>query len=61
MDIHFARTLSYPSNKCLGSDILCPVTYQGSVAALDEIALFNAALDAAVISRHYAAGRELLP
>jgi hypothetical protein len=60
-DIHFARTLSYTSNKCLGGDILCPVTYQGSWAALDEIALFNSALDAAVISRHYAAGRELFP
>lgn len=60
-DIHFARTLSYPSNKCLGSDILCPVTYQGSWASLDEIAIFNSALDAAVISRHHVAGRELLP
>lgn len=60
-DIHFARTLSYPSNKCLGSDILCPVSYQGSYASLDEIALFNSALDATVINRHYAAGRELLP
>ncbi|MFM9151402.1 MAG: trypsin-like serine protease [Candidatus Planktophila sp.] len=60
-DINFARTLAYPSNKCLGSDILCPVSYQGSWASLDEIALFNTALDAAVISRHYAAGRELMP
>ena len=60
-DIHFARTLSYPSNKCLGSDILCPVTYQGSWASLDEIAIFNSALEAGVINRHFVAGRELLP
>ena len=60
-DIHFARTLSYPSNKCLGGDILCPVTYQGSWASLDEIAIFNSALEAGVISRHHVAGRELLP
>ena len=60
-DIHFARTLSYPSNKCLGGDILCPVTYQGSWASLDEIAIFNSALEAGVINRHYIAGRELLP
>jgi hypothetical protein len=60
-DIHFARTLSYPSNKCLGGDILCPVTYQGSWASLDEIAIFNSALEAGVINRHFVAGRELLP
>ena len=60
-DIRFAGDLSYTSNKCAGSDILCPVSYQGSKASFDEIALFNTALDAAVISRHYAAGRELLP
>lgn len=60
-DIRFAGDLSYTSNKCAGSDILCPVSYQGSKASFDEIALFNSALDAAVISRHYAAGRELMP
>lgn len=60
-DIRFAGDLTYSSNKCVGSDILCPVSYQGSKASFDEIALFNSALDAAVISRHYAAGRELLP
>ena len=60
-DIRFAGDLSYTSNKCAGSDLLCPVSYQGSKAAFDEIALFNTALDAAAISRHYAAGRELLP
>lgn len=60
-DIRFASDLSYPTNKCAGSDLLCPVSYQGSKASFDEIALFNTALDAAVISRHYAAGRELLP
>ena len=60
-DIRFAGDLSYPTNKCAGSDILCPVSYQGSKASFDEIALFNSALDATVISRHYAAGRELLP
>jgi hypothetical protein len=60
-DIHFARTLSIPVNPCAGSAGNCPRNYPGSYAALDEIALFNSALDAAVISRHYAAGRELLP
>ncbi len=60
-DIHFGRTLSYPVNACPGGSGNCPRIYPGSYAALDEIALFNSALDAAVISRHYAAGRELLP
>ncbi len=60
-DIRFATELSYPTNKCAGSETLCPVTYQGSRASFDEIALFNSALDATVISRHFAAGRELLP
>ena len=60
-DIRFAGDLSYPTNKCVGSDLYCPVSYQGSKASFDEIALFNSALDAAVISRHYAAGRELMP
>ena len=60
-DIGFAGGLSYPLNKCAGTETLCPVTFQGSKALFDEIALFNSALDATVISRHYAAGRELLP
>jgi secreted trypsin-like serine protease len=60
-DIRFAGDLSYPTNKCAGSETLCPVSYQGSKASFDEIALFNSALDATAISRHYAAGRELLP
>jgi hypothetical protein len=61
-DIHFARTLSYLEVPCAGSSAgNCPRIYPGSYAALDEIALFNSALDAAVISRHYAAGRELFP
>jgi hypothetical protein len=60
-DIRFAGDLSYPLNKCTGTDTLCPVSYQGSKASFDEIALFNSALDATAISRHYAAGRELLP
>jgi hypothetical protein len=60
-DIRFAGDLSYPSNKCAGSDILCPVSYQGSRASFDEIAIFNSALTATVISRHHVAGRELLP
>ena len=59
--LNFLSSLSYPSNKCLGGDILCPVSYGGSYASLDEIALFNSALDASVISRHHAAGRELQP
>ena len=60
-EVNVGRALSYPSAKCTGSDILCPRYYSGTRAALDEIAIFNSALDAAVISRHYAAGRELLP
>jgi hypothetical protein len=44
-----------------GSETLCPVCHHGSKASFDEIALFNSALDATAISRHYAAGRELLP
>ena len=60
-DIRFAGDLTYASNKCAGSDILCPVSYQGSRATFDEIALFNSALDAAAINRHFVAGRELLP
>jgi secreted trypsin-like serine protease/enterochelin esterase-like enzyme len=60
-EINIGRTLSYPGAKCTGSDILCPRYYSGTRAALDEIAIFNSPLDAAVISRHYAAGRELLP
>ena len=60
-EVNFGRALSYPNAKCTGSDILCPRYYSGTRAALDEIAIFNSALDAAVISRHYAAGRELLP
>jgi trypsin len=60
-EVNFGRALSYPSAKCTGSDILCPRYYSGTRAALDEIAIFNSPLDAAVISRHYAAGRELLP
>lgn len=60
-EVNIGRALSYPSAKCTGSDILCPRYYSGTRAALDEIAIFNSALDAAVISRHYAAGRELLP
>ena len=60
-EVNFGRALSYPSAKCTGSDILCPRYYSGTRAALDEIAIFNSALDAAVVSRHYAAGRELLP
>jgi hypothetical protein len=60
-EINIGRALSYPGAKCTGSDILCPRYYSGTRAALDEIAIFNSALDAAVISRHYAAGRELLP
>ncbi len=60
-DIRFAGDLTYASNKCAGSDILCPVSYQGSRATFDEIAIFNSALDAAAINRHFVAGRELLP
>jgi hypothetical protein len=60
-EVNFGRSLNYPNNKCAGSDILCPRYYQGSRAPLDEIAIFNSAVDAAVIARHYAAGRELAP
>jgi enterochelin esterase-like enzyme len=60
-DIRFAGDLTYDINKCPGTDRLCPVSYLGSKASFDEIALFNGALDATVIRRHYAAGRELLP
>jgi secreted trypsin-like serine protease len=60
-EVHFARTLDYPFAKSPGTDIASPVTYYGTFASLDEIAIFNSALDPAVISRHYAAGRELLP
>jgi hypothetical protein len=60
-EVNIGRTLSYPDAKCAGSDIRCPVSYPGTGAALDEIAIFNVPLDAAVIARHYAAGRELLP
>jgi enterochelin esterase-like enzyme len=60
-EINIGRALSYPGAKCTGSDILCPRYYSGTRAALDEIAIFNSPLDAAAISRHYAAGRELLP
>jgi hypothetical protein len=60
-EVNIGRALSYPSAKCAGSDLLCPVSYPGTRAALDEIAIFDSALEGAVISRHYAAGRELLP
>ena len=60
-EVNFARPLSYPNAKCTGTDLLCSRYYSGTRAALDEIAIFNSVLDAAVISRHYAAGRELLP
>jgi len=60
-EINIGRSLNYPDAKCAGSDIRCATFYPGTRAALDEIAIFNSALDAAVISRHYAAGRELLP
>jgi hypothetical protein len=60
-EVNFARTLDYPGAKIAGSDIASPVTYFGTFAALDEIAIFNSALDATVISRHFAAGREILP
>ena len=60
-EVNFGRPLSYPNAKCTGTDLLCSRYYSGTRAALDEIAIFNSALDAAVISRHYAAGRELLP
>jgi hypothetical protein len=59
--VNFGRSLNYPDSKCAGSDIRCPSYYQGSRAPLDEIAIFNSAVDAAVIARHYAAGRELAP
>ena len=60
-EVNIGRTLSYTGAKCAGSDLLCPVSYPGTRAALDEIAIFDSALEGAVISRHYAAGRELLP
>ena len=60
-EVNLGRSLNYPDAKCSGSDIRCPAFYSGTRAALDEIAIFNSALDAAAISRHYAAGRELLP
>jgi secreted trypsin-like serine protease len=60
-EVNFARTLDYPGAKIAGSDIASPVTYFGTFAALDEIAIFNSALDATIISRHFAAGREILP
>ena len=60
-EVNFGRALSYPNAKCTGSDILCPRYYSGTRAALDEIAIFNSALEAGVINRHFVAGRELLP
>jgi hypothetical protein len=60
-EVNFARTLDYPGAKITGSDIASPVTYYGTYAALDEIAVFNSVLEATAISRHYAAGRELMP
>ena len=60
-EVNIARNLAYPGAKIAGSDIASPVTYFGTFASLDEIAIFNSALDADVISRHFAAGRELLP
>jgi len=61
VEVNFARRLDYPGAKIAGSDIASPVSYYPTYASLDEIAIFNSALDAAVVSRHYAAGRELLP
>jgi len=60
-EVNIGRSLNYPDSKCAGSDLRCPSYYQGSRAPLDEIAIFNSAVDAAVIARHYAAGRELAP
>jgi hypothetical protein len=60
-EVNFARNLAYPGAKIAGSDIASPVTYYGTYASLDEIAIFNSAIDSSVVSRHYAAGRELLP
>jgi secreted trypsin-like serine protease len=60
-EVNFARNLAYPGAKIAGSDLASPVTYYGTYASLDEIAIFNSPLDATVISRHYVAGRELLP
>ena len=60
-EVNFARTLDYPGAKITGSDIASPVTYYGTYAALDEIAVFNSVLEATAIGRHYAAGRELMP
>ena len=59
--VGLGRGFYYPNAKCAGSDILCSFGFQGTRAALDELAIFNSALDPAVIARHYAAGRELLP
>ena len=61
VEVNFARNLPYPGAKITGSDIASPVTYYATFASLDEIAIFNSPLEASVISRHYAAGRELLP
>jgi secreted trypsin-like serine protease len=61
IEVHVARTLDYPNAKSPGTDLLSPRTYYGTYASLDEIAIFNSALDAGVIGRHFAAGRELLP
>jgi len=60
-EVNIGRNLNYPDAKCAGSDLRCAAYYSGTRAALDEIAIFNSPLDAAAISRHYAAGRELLP
>ena len=60
-EVNFARTLDYPFAKSPGTDIASPVTYYGTFASLDEIAIFNSALEAGVINRHFVAGRELLP
>ena len=60
-EVNIARNLAYPGAKIAGSDIASPVTYFGTFASLDEIAIFNSALDAAAINRHFVAGRELLP
>ena len=60
-EVNIARNLAYPGAKIAGSDIASPVTYFGTFASLDEIAIFNSALDAAAINRHFVAGRDLLP
>ena len=61
VEVNVARRLDYPGAKITGSDIASPVSYYPTYASLDEIAIFNSAVDATVISRHFAAGRELLP